>query len=170
MMLKMLDLITYNTKEVTGRVYLGSTYEESRSKMKFFYLNHDESEFERWDANLMHSDGKPGLSLTYSVKDFLISFSVKKTRSSKLYVARFSNIKRKVLEKENEITLSVSFEEYAVDGYNKIKSYDMLVSWGKGAPLHDLWITLANSVLEDFLGIKNESDDLLLKGRLLNCQ
>lgn len=163
----MFNLFTNNMNELMGRVYLGYTYEESKSKMKFFYLNHDESEFERWDTQLLHADGKPGLSLTYGIKEFMISFSVKKTRSSDLYIARFSNMKRKVLENVNEILLSISFEKFELNGYTQIKSYDMKVNWEKGRPLHDVWTVLADSLLEDFLGIKNGSENLLLEGRLL---
>lgn len=161
----MLDLFAPDITITTKRTYLGSVSEESRCRMKFFYLNHDE--FERWDVQILKTDGTPGLNLTYSVKEFLMSFSLKGTRNNGLYVARFSNIRRKALEKENELTLSICFEEYKIDIYEPIKEYDIKLNWEKGRPLHDVWIILAESVLEDFLGVKNESENPLIEGRLL---
>lgn len=143
--------------ELAGRVYLGKGAKANYSALSYFYLNHDDSEVERWDARLLDLKNERSFSLTYGIKEFMIQFKVYKTRSQDLYKAYFTNVKKKANEEVNHLTMDFRLENNG----EVIQTYKIETDWEKGKPLHSLWEVLANSTLENYLKVENKGDNLV---------
>jgi len=152
--------------ELPRRVYLGELAMQDRSSKRVFYLNNVESEFERWDLKLLDENGKPSINLTYGIKNFIISMNLLKTRGSGLWVARCTDMKRKVVEEGNQINLTITIEKFTLEDYVAIEEFNFVTVYPKGQALHHLWEMVADSALEQLLDVKNETDSPFFSGRL----